>query len=65
MPSSVIAKMSYDPASTTLRVIFVSGMVYEYRNVPESVYQAMKNAPSKGTFLNQHIKGTFDFRKIN
>jgi hypothetical protein len=64
MPSSVIAKMSYDPASNTLRVIFVSGMIYDYKKVPERVYLAMKNAPSKGTYLNQHIKGTYAFRKI-
>lgn len=56
--------MSYDPTSTTLRVIFVSGMVYEYQKVPESVYLAMKNAPSKGAYLNQHIKGDYAFRKI-
>jgi hypothetical protein len=64
MPSSVVAAMQYDQASATLRIIFVSGMVYDYRNVPEDVYKAMKTASSKGTFLNRFIKGHYKFKKI-
>jgi hypothetical protein len=64
MPSSVIAGMSYNELSTTLRVTFVSGQVYEYKNVPEQVYLDMKRSGSKGTYLNQHIKGNYPFKKI-
>lgn len=64
MPSSVIAAMHYDAAKAVLRIIFVSGMVYDYQNVPEEVYLAMKSAFSKGTFLNQHIKGNYRFKKV-
>jgi hypothetical protein len=65
MPSSVIAGMSYNVPSATLRVTFVSGRVYEYRNVPEEVYREMKKAGSKGEFLNLRIKGHYAFKKIN
>lgn len=65
MPSSVISAMHYYPATCTLRIIFVSGMVYDYKNVPEKVYQNMKISTSKGTYLNQHIKGSYDFKKVN
>lgn len=65
MPSSVISAMHYYPATCTLRIIFVSGMVYDYKNVPEKVYQNMKRSASKGTYLNQHIKGSYDFKKVN
>jgi hypothetical protein len=64
MPSSVIANMIYDAASSTLRVVFVSGAIYEYRKVPAAIYSAMKTARSKGTYLNQHIKPNFAFKKI-
>jgi len=57
--------MHYNPQSHVLRVIFVSGMVYDYLNVPEAVYAAMKRSGSKGTYLNRHIKGYFDFKKIS
>jgi hypothetical protein len=64
MPSSVVSAMKYDRSSHTLRVIYVSGMIYDYKNVPEEVYAAMKIAPSKGTFLNKHIKGKYEFEKV-
>ncbi len=64
MPSSVVARYSYDPDTETLLVVFVSGMVYEYYHVPPSVYLDMKMSGSKGTFLNLHIKGKYGFKKI-
>lgn len=65
MPSSVVAHINYDAARLVLRVKFLSGSVYEYLRVPEKIYQAMKNALSKGTYLNEHIKGYYDFKKIS
>jgi hypothetical protein len=38
--------------------------VYDYKNVPEDVYNEMKSYTSKGTYLNKKIKGRFDFEKI-
>jgi hypothetical protein len=64
MPSSVIAAIIYNSALSTLRIIFVSGAIYDYKNVPEKVYQAMKASDSKGTYLNEHIKGNYEFEKI-
>jgi len=64
MPSSVVASIQYDAASSTLRVTYVSGAEYEYKNVPEEVYTAMRTAFSKGTFLNQHLKGKYAYKKI-
>ena len=64
MPSSVIRTLHYDRAAHRLRVIFVSGMVYDYLDVPEEVYLEMKESGSKGTFLNQRIKKNFSYRKI-
>ena len=65
MPSSVVSSFHYNEKSHTLRVIFISGMVYDYINVPPEVYAAMKRARSKGTYLNRHIKDHFEFKKIN
>jgi len=64
MPSSVIAGIMYDKRSRTLRVIYVSGMIYDYKDVPENIYTGMKTAFSKGTFLNKYIKGRFEFEKV-
>jgi len=39
-------------------------MVYDYKDVPEAVYLAMKSSGSKGIYLNKHIKGHYDFEKV-
>jgi len=65
MPSSVVSAFFYDSLSSTLRVIFTSGLIYDYINVPLTIYEAMKTSTSKGRYLNQHIKGHYEFRKIN
>jgi len=39
MPSSVISSYDFDPVTLSLKVVFLSGLVYEYQGVPESVYQ--------------------------
>jgi len=56
--------MNYDADTHILRVFFVSGSVYDYKNVPLKVYEQMKQASSKGTFLNQVIKARFGFKKV-
>jgi len=56
--------MHYDPQKHVLTIVYVSGNVYDYKDVPEQVYQEMKTAPSKGEFLNQHIKGKYRYKKV-
>jgi KTSC domain len=64
MPSSVVAAIRYDATTSTLRVIYVSGSVYDYKAVPEKIFKEMKTASSKGEFLNKHIKPNYEFEKI-
>jgi hypothetical protein len=65
MPSSVVAHMSYDPGTTTLRIRFVSGVVYDYKKVPPEIYEALKSSDSKGGYLNRYIKKHFKFKKVS
>lgn len=64
MPSTVIRSFHYNAEEQVLKVIFISGSIYEYLQVPEEVYQSMKASSSKGEFLNRNIKGHYDFMKI-
>ena len=64
MPSSVVASMKYNREKHKLRVTYVSGHIYDYKNVPEVIFEKMKAASSKGVFLNRIIKSGFDFEKI-
>ena len=65
MPSSVILHASYNKYTSTLKVTFVSELVYEYKNVPEEIYNAMITSASKGIYFNRHIKGQYEFNKVN
>jgi len=64
MPSTVIKNIQYDAGTATLRVEFVSGMIYEYQEVPESVYLGLKTSGAKGVYLNQQVKGRYAYKKI-
>lgn len=64
MPSSVVASFTYNTDKETMRVVFVSGNVYDYLHVPESIYQEMKAASSKGIYLNEIIKPNYEFERV-
>jgi hypothetical protein len=65
MPSTVIADIRYDAEHKKLRIEFVSGMVYEYLDVPAETAHSLKTAGSKGSYLNRHIKGHFAYRRLS
>lgn len=56
--------MTYNKTSHILRIIYVSGSVYDYRNVPETVYEEMKKASSRGEYLNHVIKKKYPYKKV-
>jgi len=55
--SSNIASIGYDPVTSTLEIEFHSGARYQYFAVPQEIYDGLMNAPSKGAFFHQFIKG--------
>jgi hypothetical protein len=61
--SSQVVSFGYDAKSKILEVEFQRSAVYQYANVPEEVYQGMINAPSAGSYLNQKIKGIYDYKR--
>jgi hypothetical protein len=64
MPSTVIASLVYDPGKKILRITFVSGMVYEYLDVPEETYNAFRASGAKGVFLNREIRNKYAYKKV-
>lgn len=60
--SSNIKSIAYDEAS--LYVEFKSDTVYEYTDVPQSVYDSLIESESKGKFLTTHIKNKFKYKKV-
>ncbi len=62
--SSNIRGIGYERETKTLEVEFHSGDVYQYSGVPESTYQGLMQAVSKGSYLHNHIKGRYPFRQV-
>lgn len=58
--SQMIASYGYDPDTSTLEVEFKkNGVIWQYFEVPESVFWEMKSAGSSGQFFNAHIKNVY------
>lgn len=64
MPSTVIHTVYYNKEEQVLKVVFQSGAVYLYRDVPDEVYLLLMKARSKGTFLNRFIKENYVFERM-
>ncbi|MES3154230.1 KTSC domain-containing protein [Sphingomonas faeni] len=62
--STNIVSLGYDDPSETLEVEFSSGSVYQYYNVPPSIWTELFAAPSKGQFLNAYIKNAYPFSRV-
>jgi hypothetical protein len=61
--SSTVASVGYDPRHSVLEVEFHSGAVYRYYSVPRDVFHSLRNAPSKGAFLNRQIRDRFRYAR--
>lgn len=57
--SSAVKRAEYDVASRRLTLWFPEGKPYDYCGVPQSVWEGLCNAPSKGRYFNTHIDGRY------
>lgn len=64
--STSISSIGYDELTKTLEVKFIeNGEIYQYLKVPQKVYHELLTADSIGAYLNQEIKGKYEYRKID
>lgn len=62
--SSNIEAIGYDAGSETLQVEFKNGSTYQYFDVPERVFEELRDAGSVGAYLSSNIKGVFRFSRV-
>lgn len=62
--SSNINSIGFDSSTSILEVEFKHGSIYQYSNVPASIYNALMAASSHGKYLNAHVKGVYGYKKI-
>lgn len=61
--SSTISAFDYIKDRKVLIVEFKNGGRYNYYDVPETIFERMKAAPSKGQFLAQNVKGAYRYAR--
>lgn len=62
--SSNIVRFRYDSETSTLEIEFMKGGAYQYFDVPESEFEEMRSAASKGQYLAQNIKGVYRYARV-
>ena len=62
--SSNIVQFGYDSQAQILAVEFKAGSTYNYYDIPVSIFDQMKAAPSKGQFLAREIKGKYRYARV-
>jgi len=62
--STNLASIGYDGDTQTLAVEFHHGGIYHYYRVPRTIYDALSDAASKGSFLSSRIKNRYRFEQV-
>jgi KTSC domain len=62
--SSNIRTIGYDPQDQTLELEFLNGGIYQYLGAPQTVYERLMAASSKGRFVSAHIRDKYRIRKL-
>ena len=57
--SSNLKSIGYDPEQQILEIEFRGNVVWQYRNVPMSVWLELESAPSKGKYFQSQIRERF------
>lgn len=57
--SNSISAIGYDDTTLKMLIAFKNNSAYMYNGISPEIYHAFLNAPSKGKFYNQYIKGKY------
>jgi hypothetical protein len=62
--SSNLKRSEYDIENKTLKITFNNEMLYEYEEVPHSIYSQFRLSDSQGKYFNQNISKKFKYKKL-
>ena len=62
--SSQFKKVKYDSESKILIITFNNDKRYEYKDVPQSIFDSLMSAESLGKFFIAFVKNSFNFRPL-
>jgi len=62
--SSNVESIGYNEGTQILRVKFLTGGIYEYKNVPLMEFEQLKSTSSVGSYLNRNIARIYPYDKV-
>jgi hypothetical protein len=62
--SSNVSQIGYDNANQVLYVRFLSNALYVYKEVPEWIFDGLKDASSVGSYLHRNVKNIYAYERI-
>lgn len=62
--SSNLASVGYDADNQILEIEFNHGGVYQYFDVPESIFEELMGADSHGRYFANNIKNEYQYQKL-
>jgi len=62
--SSSVESIGYCEEIQILKVKFLKGGVYEYKNVPLMEFEQLHNASSIGSYLNRNIVNNYPYERV-
>jgi hypothetical protein len=62
--SSAIDTIGYSEEQQALYIKFDNGVEYIFRDVPSSIYEEMRKAPSKGKYFHSNVRGHYKYVRL-
>lgn len=63
--SRALEAAGYDATTRTLRLLFRSGGLYDYLDVPAEVFAGLITSAHPWTEWREHITTTYDYRRLD
>jgi KTSC domain len=62
--STTLRTVGYDAERKLLQIEFQNRSIYQYFEVPATLYEELMQASSKGAYFNRSIRPRFDFALV-
>lgn len=63
--SKTISTIKYEQKTKVLTITYTTQKTYDYAKVPEQIWSGCLVAESIGKFVNEHIKGQYQYKLVN
>jgi hypothetical protein len=60
--SSMIRAVGYNSETKEMEVVFTSGKIFVYSNVPEKIFDGLLTAKSKGQYMRAHVIAAYPYQ---